>query len=419
MNKNDYLNQEIVASFVSYLAKLINGTEALAFAYRFHHRKAPEDFQQKFGLDGTAQTLEEFFVRYWWNKKYYDANAKTLEDLQETIRIALVRPTIELSEVRLVIEQIMKWGLGPKAAAYNMAWADAQGERLPGFLLEGKKALESENPNLEIFQRIRMNAGYTKVFSLLCDGIVIYDGRVGAALCWLVRQFLKTASHTGPVPEGLNFRWGSGMSPQNRNPAGDGFTFCQLAGGKSWAKANVHASWVLNAARLKSGAKWCAGEEGLRKVEAAFFMLGYALPLESAICAVKSNSVRSRKTAQDTEPLLKNQIGFPYGGGHFEIQDLVEYVQRSERDYVIGGGCNQVLSLHKKPESLDYWLRTRSNQPNIRQVTKKLVQDITGTGHFTYEEKGLPCPTTGRHCNGLRLTPRVSRPGELDAQTSE
>ena len=419
MNKNDYLNQEIVASFVSYLAKLINGTEALAFAYRFHHRKAPEDFQQKFGLDGTAQTLEALFERYWWNKKYYDANAKILEDLQETICIALARHTIELSEVRSIVEKIMNWGLGPKAAAYNMAWADAQGERLPGLLLEGKKALESKDLNLEIFQRVRMNAGYTKVFSLLCNGIVIYDGRVGAALCWLVRQFLKTTAHTGPVPEGLNFRWAPGMSPQNRNPAGDGFTFPRLAGGKSWAQANVHASWILDATRLKSGALWCSGEEGLRKVEAAFFMLGYALPLESAICAVKSNSVRSSKIVQNTQPLLKEQIGFPYGGGHFEIQDLVAYVQRSDRNYLIGGGCNQVLSLHKKPESLDYWLRTRSNQPNIRQVTKKLMQDIIETEHFTYEEKNLPCPTTGKRCNGLRLTQKFLSQGELDAQTSE
>ena len=358
MNKKDYLNQEVVANFVSYLAKLINGTEALAFAYRFHSRHAPADFHDKFrltgGLTGTAQTLEDLFERYWWDKQYYDANAKTLTDLQKTIRIALAKSTTELNEVRSAVEGIIKWGLPHLAAVQNMAWADTQGKHLPAFLLEGKKTLESENPNFGIFPRVRMNAGYTKVFSLLCDGIIIYDGRVGAALCWLVRQFLKKSAHSGPVPQALAFRWAPGRSPQNRNPAGDGFTFPRLTRDESWARANVHASWILDAARLKSGADWCKGEEGLRKVEAAFFMLGYALPLESAISAAKSSSTRSvGEQAQVTEPLFEKQIGFPYGGGHFEIQDLVEYVQSSDRDYVIGGGCNIELSLHRKTKSLD------------------------------------------------------------------
>ena len=423
MNKNDYLDQKIVAHFVSYLTDLINGEEVLGFAYHFLPQHAPADFDQIFGLAGTAQTFEDLFKRYWWDSQYYDANANALAGFQKAIRIAFKSPTIKPSEVRSAVEKIMEWGLMPNAAAKNMAWADLQGKDFPGLLLEGKKALESESPNFGIFPRVRMNAGYTKVFSLLCDGIIIYDGRVGAALCWLVRQFLKKAVHSGPVPQALAFRWakGTGENPQNRNPAGEGFKFSQLARDeKSWARANVYASWILDAARLKSGALWCSGEEGLRKVEAAFFMLGYALPLESVICAAKSSSVRSsRKGMQDTEPLLKKQIGFPYGGGHFEIQDLVEYVECSERDYVIGGGCNQVRSLHKKTESLDHWLRTRSNRPDSRQVTKKLLQDIIETGYFTYEEKSLPCPTNGRRCNGLRLVPHFSRQGELDAQMSE
>ena len=35
MNKNDYLDQKIVAHFVSYLTDLINGEEVLGFAYHF------------------------------------------------------------------------------------------------------------------------------------------------------------------------------------------------------------------------------------------------------------------------------------------------------------------------------------------------------------------------------------------------
>ena len=38
-----------------------------------------------------------------------------------------------------------------------------------------------------------MNAGFVKIYSVLLDSCVIYDGRVGAALGLLVRQFPRPA----------------------------------------------------------------------------------------------------------------------------------------------------------------------------------------------------------------------------------
>lgn len=293
--KSNYLNQEIVANFVTYLANIINGTEALALANPFQQRKASADFDKKVGLTGTAQTLKVFFDCYKWRGQDYFSTAEALAHLQREIRKVHANPMIELSVVRSAVYEIMIWGLSRPAADQNMVWFDAQGDGLPGLLREAKDALESENPDLSIFSRgetpMRMNAGYTKVFSLLCDGVVIYDGRVGAALCWLVRRFLKETGHTGVVPQELAFRWSQGRSTQNRNPSGDGFTFSHLADDESWARTNLHASWILDAARLRSGANWCSGNDGLRKVEAALFMLGYGFPPESAASAMATKTV--------------------------------------------------------------------------------------------------------------------------------
>ena len=321
--KSNYLNQAIVANFVAYLANIINGTQKLALANPFHQRKASADLGQKVELTGAVQTLESLFDCYKWRGKDYLSTTEILARLQDEIRKVHTNPMIELSIVRLAVYEIMIWGLSRPAADRNMVWFDAQGESLPSLLRQAKDALESENPDVSIFSRrktpVRMNAGYTKVFSLLCDGIVIYDGRVGAALCWLVRRFLKETGHTTGVPQELAFRWSQGRSTQNRNPSGDGFTFSHLTDAESWARANVHASWILDAARQKSGAHWCSGNDGLRKVEAAFFMLGYGFPLESATSAtvtktVLENIIQVGGVTCETRHLPSLATGFLYNG---------------------------------------------------------------------------------------------------------
>ena len=60
----------------------------------------------------------------------------------------------------------------------------------------------------------RMNAGFVKIYSLLCEHCVIYDGRVGAAWGLLVRQFCE-ATHRTTVPPCLAFAFGSPKEAPN------------------------------------------------------------------------------------------------------------------------------------------------------------------------------------------------------------
>ena len=50
-----------------------------------------------------------------------------------------------------------------------------------------------------------MNAGFIKIYSLLCDYCLIYDGRVGAALGLLTRQFCETTGRTA-IPNYVGLR---------------------------------------------------------------------------------------------------------------------------------------------------------------------------------------------------------------------
>lgn len=292
-NKSEYLTK--VSGFVDYLSGLLSGRTALDFQYAFSGRGAPAGFGDRFRFQGQARTFEDLFLRYHWRGRDYVGNAATLRKIQGTLRESMSSDPVSIASINDAIGKVMDWGLQPRAAKANKEWALQQRHRLPFVIEAGANQLISENPDYRIFgrgaslpengrhhgyRRVRMNAGYTKVYSLLCEGIIIYDGRVGAAICWLVRQFLLSSGHQGPVPEELAFLWSAGASTQPRDPSGDGFTFGKLAndGDAAWARAKVRASWILEKARVDSGAAWCAGEDGLRKVECALFMLGYKLP---------------------------------------------------------------------------------------------------------------------------------------------
>jgi hypothetical protein len=82
------------------------------------------------------------------------------------------------------------------------------------------------------------------------------------------------------VPDRLGFLWGDGDGGgKSRNPSAGRYQFGKLYGGdygsKAWARVNVQANWVLTEALRAAKAHWCSGPDGLRRVEAALFMLGY------------------------------------------------------------------------------------------------------------------------------------------------
>lgn len=204
----------------------------------------PSGYSDRFGLSGKARTLEDLFDRYYWKREYYAVNSEKLLGFQRQLRSAIGG---DPAGVHHVVAQIMDWGLNPSAAQANKAWAAQQGIRLPALLEAGKRALESADPDYSVFLQVRMNAGFTKVFSLLCEDIIIYDGRVGAALCWLVRRFLKHIGYAEPVPKALACLRAPGRSAQHRNPGGDGFEFgCLTSDAPAWPVPTSKQAGYLN-----------------------------------------------------------------------------------------------------------------------------------------------------------------------------
>lgn len=98
-------------------------------------------------------------------------------------------------------------------------------------------------------------------------------------------------------------------------------------------------------------------------------------------------------------------IRLPYGGpgAQFDENDLVAYIMKTGRDYIIQGQQQFSLKDHTKPNSLDYWLRKNfAICPDTKQAVNDVMKQLVKTGLFEEVEK-LKCPDSRRVCKGIRL----------------
>jgi hypothetical protein len=131
-----------------------------------------------------------------------------------------------------------------------------------------------------------MNSAMTKIYAAAApDSLIIYDGRVGAALGLLARTWLL-ANAERTVPADLAFRWGPNTKTANqkdetRNPSRDLFIFTNLYTASSDIPAR-NREWA-ELVRMSSRLLWATGEilgaQGhtvtLSMLERSLFMLGY------------------------------------------------------------------------------------------------------------------------------------------------
>jgi hypothetical protein len=291
LSKNIYLKDEAVQGFIHFLKELINGAP-IHHALSIRDKKLPKNDPRLKTKNFAINSLEEAFNGYWWNKEGYEKNAQKLQEVQMIVRAAIKtqNPEKASSESLQALRAVLKWGAGgtgQKLYTSNEKWAIKQASSLAESLSMGCAAMSSETPNLQVFKSTdkstyaRMNAGFTKYYALACDDAIIYDGRVGAALGLLAKEFCKK-NKIETLPSSLAFRWGpqNGKNPLNRNPSDDKYVFAKLpTEGEAWAEWNIKGNWILSSALSSSDAHWCSGPEGLRRVEAALFVMGYSLPL--------------------------------------------------------------------------------------------------------------------------------------------
>lgn len=87
-------------------------------------------------------------------------------------------------------------------------------------------------------------------------------------------------------------------------------------------------------------------------------------------------------------------------GAVFNEYDLIKYIKKSGRNYIIQGQTACSKADHPKPKSLDYWLRQFASNEDTKQADNSAMEQLVATGLFK-ESRNLVCPDSGRRCKGL------------------
>lgn len=181
---------------------------------------------------------------------------------------------------------IFKWGgVARKADDKSRVWVEVQCQQktLCQSIKQAVQLLQpGSTPGLSAFDGVQllMNAAMTKVYAAADPGnIIIYDGRVGAALGLLTRYWL-VQSGIAAVPTDLAFRWGRGQSVVNRDPSQGGYVFSELyrSSTKAAHKDEVWAGQVrLAGALLKEMMTLNLNIKSIGEIEKALFMVGFSV----------------------------------------------------------------------------------------------------------------------------------------------
>jgi hypothetical protein len=365
VDKADFLNDKDVINFMDHLADVltdkitINHTIYSArikintFTAAFNSYCFPLKSSEIINTDTLAQKQ---------SKKGFISNNLILDSLKT--KLVKAKTGIDFYDAAL---DVLWWGAGgklPRSPAgkrngtylKNKAWLDLKFPS-PGRIgilqhfnsskLESNKKIVNEylfdeNP-------YRMNAGFTKIYSLINDNFIIYDGRVGAALGLLVKQFCLLNGYTS-VPQNLKFAWdeaeaAKGKMGPNRNPSTPTLIFPRLKRGSMWAESNIRANWLLEATLNKVHHKarswsFCSQTrfDELRAIEASLFMIGYEVSPPTTTPTTKTESKKSQATAiynanqnasrQTIIDLFIKQVGLTEKGASTYYQNIKNGVRK-------------------------------------------------------------------------------------------
>lgn len=220
-----------------------------------------------------CHSLWEAFDHYSWSDP---APPKSFQCIATRLRDALA--VHDQAAARSACLDIFSWGGVAKSPAdKSRIWVEGQYQQktLCQSIMQAVQLLQpGAAQGLAAFdgKGLLMNSAMTKVYAAADpDNIIIYDGRVGAALGLLARYWLMRTG-ASCVPADLAFRWGEGRGNANRNPSLYGYAFSKLNSSQcqSWANQVLLAGRLLKQVMLYNPTIG-----SITELERALFMIGY------------------------------------------------------------------------------------------------------------------------------------------------
>lgn len=275
LTRDDYLRASWVKCFVAWLRRRVRGE--VCFEHRYRMPRPLRDWR--------CCSLWGAYEGYRWRRADFETTQGTLDCLRKEIRAA--KEAADNCRFVTAALEVLKWG---GVSRSNRERLCELGDGALGTFSDAAKLLDPSQADTARLDEVRyMNSGWTKVYSLMLDAFPMYDGRVGAAMGYLVRLWWRATrpdcadEEICQVPELLRFRWLAGRGGRNRDPSAGWLRFPALshADPRTWAECNVRAAWVLGEVRGEGRFGELPETHRLRALEAALFMIGYELPRDS------------------------------------------------------------------------------------------------------------------------------------------
>ena len=223
-----------------------------------------------------CSSLREAATHYsWWNPPATGGFSSLSSDLQQAMANGDVCAAAKLCHL------IFDWG-GVARTASNKSrqwiWDEEAAGTLIASLQRAALALHPNAPAAVVAATfgtsLPMNSATTKLYAAAdsSGSGLIFDGRVGAALCLLVREHLRSRGLTA-VPPDLEFYWGPAQNNlKARDPSMAPFKFRNVNSVKDPARAQAshRANVLAEAFRKRTGVD-------ARTFEMALFMVGYSV----------------------------------------------------------------------------------------------------------------------------------------------
>lgn len=208
MTKNEYLKDSDVTSFINWIETKLHSPGSFVHAYQSLKPKG----------DWQCDSIYSAYDKYTWSFNCTNHTTKRPEkgnSFTDSLEL-LKQYSIGLREsVANSLDDacqkhcfsILAWGGVLPKNKPRVEKLSSDGS-LSSYLQKVKVRLNPETfDTMDGYDGIEMNAGFTKIYSLLIDDFVIYDGRVGAALGLLVRLFAEERQLT-TIPKPLLFAYG-------------------------------------------------------------------------------------------------------------------------------------------------------------------------------------------------------------------
>jgi len=241
----------------------------------------------------SCSSLKDARTQYKFNGFDLDATNRKVNEISARLQAEMAIDKENCHALHHVCLEVLEWG-GVEGVSSRWLREQCNAKLLRAKIRDAVSLLKSgaSSPNFNRFNGndLVMNSGLTKVYAFLApDDVVIYDGRIGAAMGLFARRLCKKSGlvearfgcgrKTSAIPTILQFPWGDGQAAEgSRNPSSDPYWFPRLnPGSKNGDSVHANACWqasrVLNQALVSIREQ--EPEVVLRDLEMGLFMVGY------------------------------------------------------------------------------------------------------------------------------------------------